>query len=103
MYNPLFVGLYHNEPDACEPDGMEPDTTTVAVPPPTGEPFNNNEPDIDTQIQLNNLEKQQNDTLEEIIHFRDHYLEIDSQFNNEIETYIKKSKKRWNLFHWLKT
>jgi len=46
MYNPLLVGLYHNEPDACEPDGIEPDTTTVAVPPPTGEPFNNNEPEI---------------------------------------------------------
>ena len=65
--------------------------------------INNNEPDIDTQNQLNDLEKQQNDTLEEIIHFRDRYLEIDSRFNNEIETYINKSKKRWNFFHWLKT
>jgi len=65
--------------------------------------LNNNEPDTDTQNQLNILEKQQNDTLEEIIHFRDRYLEIDSRFNNEIETYINKSKKRWNFFHWLKT
>ena len=65
--------------------------------------LNNNEPDIDTQNQLNELEKQQNNTLEEIIHFRDRYLEIDSEFNNEIKTYINKRKKSWNIFHWLKT
>jgi hypothetical protein len=65
--------------------------------------INNNEPDEESQNQLNILEKQQNDTLEEIIHFRDRYLEIDSRFNNEIETYINKRKKHWNIFHWLKT
>jgi hypothetical protein len=64
---------------------------------------NNNEPDEETQKQLIELEKQQNITLEEIIHFRDRYLEIDSQFNDEIERYISKSKKNWNIFHWLKT
>jgi len=65
--------------------------------------INNNEPNEESQNQLNILEKQQNDTLEEIIHFRDRYLEIDSRFNNEIETYINKRKKHWNIFHWLKT
>ena len=65
--------------------------------------INNGELNEDTQSLLVDLEKQQNNALEEIIHFRDRYLEIDTQFNNEIETYIKKCNKRFNIFHWLKT
>jgi hypothetical protein len=65
--------------------------------------LNNNEQDEETQKQLIILEQQQNDTLEEIIHFRDRYLEIDVRFNNEIDSYINKYKKKCNFFHWLKT
>ena len=65
--------------------------------------LNNNEQNEEIQLQLVELEKQQNEALEEIIHFRDRYLEIDTRFNSEIETYINETKKKCNIFHWLKT
>jgi hypothetical protein len=65
--------------------------------------INNNEQTEESQIHLIELEKQQNETLEEIIHFRDRYLEIDTRFNSEIENYINNSNKRCGFFYWLKT
>lgn len=65
--------------------------------------LNNGEITEDIQIQLIELEKQQNEALEEIIHFRDSYLEIDNRFNKEIDAYIKKRNAKCNIFHWLKT
>jgi len=54
-------------------------------------------------IEVQKLEKQQNFAIEAIIEFRDEYLEIDKQFNDEIDMQIYLSRSNFDVCWWLKT
>ena len=59
---------------------------------------------VEYQKQYEGLQKEQNTALEEIIGYRNTYLEIDDKFNTEIDDNRKRAQaRRCRCFTWLKT
>jgi len=68
------------------------------------EPSGRQEDNILINAELARLEDSMNSAFEDLIQYRDKYLEVDYTFNREIASQIALSKKtRFNIFGWLKT
>lgn len=52
---------------------------------------------------IEELENEQDKILEEIIAFRNQYLEIDKDFNDEINNNINLSLKSFSIMNWFKS
>jgi hypothetical protein len=55
------------------------------------------------KIGIEELENEQDKILEEIIAFRNQYLEIDKEFNTEINDNINLSLKSFSIMNWFKS
>jgi hypothetical protein len=55
----------------------------------------------ENKLLLNKLELEKNDKIESIIKFRNEYINIDQEFNEEINQQIEYSKSQINLCTWL--
>lgn len=60
------------------------------------------QPPVSTSVLLEK-EAEQNKVLDEIINMRNRYLQIDSDFNDEIAEQIARSRRRWSCLNWTKT
>jgi len=58
-------------------------------------------PDVEQQIHT--LETEQDDMMENIIRFREKYMEMDDGFTREIDKNMEENNRRLTLFKWLKT
>jgi hypothetical protein len=58
-------------------------------------------PDVEQQIHT--LETEQDDMMENIIRFREKYMEMDDGFTREIDKNTEENNRRLTLFKWLKT